>query len=80
MVNGPFIELGVHHPKSIPLFCDSPSVLHIAKNLILRDRMKHIEVTCHLVRYAINDDIIAPSYVPKNVQLVDTFTEALDIS
>ena len=76
-LKGLLLSLGVHHPKSIPLFCDSQSTLHLAKNPVFHERSKHIEVDCHFLRDAILDGLITPSYVPTRTQLADIFTKAL---
>ena len=57
------LSLGVQHPKSIPLFYDSQSVLHLAQNTLFHERTKHIEEDCHFVRDAIIEGLISPSCV-----------------
>ncbi|KAH1107220.1 hypothetical protein J1N35_010988 [Gossypium stocksii] len=71
------LSLGVHHPKVIPVFCESQYVLHIVQNLVFHECTKHNEVDCHFVRDAIQDGLIAPSYVPTSFQLANIFTKAI---
>lgn len=77
LLKGLLLSLGVHHPKSIPLFCDSQSALLLAKNLVFHERTKHIEVDSQILRDVVLDGLITPSYVPTKAQLADIFTKAL---
>ena len=76
-LKGLLLSLGVHHPKTMKLYCDSQSALYIAQNPVFYERTKHIEVDSHFVRDAIQNGLISPSHVPTTAQLADIFTKAL---
>nr|XP_016442714.1 PREDICTED: uncharacterized mitochondrial protein AtMg00810-like [Nicotiana tabacum] len=67
------LDLGVSCPSSVPLFCDSQVVIHIAKNSIFYERTKHIKLVCHLVRAKIAEGLINLLHTSSSTQLADIF-------
>ena len=68
-------SLGILHSKPMKLFCEY--ALHIAKNPVFHDCMKHIEVDCHFIRDKLVFGNVVTFYVPTGHQLADILTKAL---
>lgn len=43
-------DFSVPLPLLVPLFSDSQTAIHVAKNPVFHERMKHVDLDCHFVR------------------------------
>ena len=72
-------DLHVKHDKLVLLYCDNQAALHIAANLVLHERSKHIEADCYVVRNKIINGTLKTFYISTKNQLANVFTKALGV-
>lgn len=70
-------NLNQPHLVAVPLFCDNLSAIHIAQNLVFHERIKYIDIDCHLVRENLLKGTILLLLVRNKHQLINCFTKAL---
>ena len=69
-------DFGVSAAAPTPLLSDSIGAISIARDLVKHKLTKHIGVDASFVHAAVHDQILAPHYVPSELQLADFFTKA----
>jgi hypothetical protein len=72
-------DYGVSY-KSVPLMCDSSSVVCLAHNPIFHRSAKHIKVRHHLLRDHVEKGDIEMKFIDTKSQLADIFSKPLDSS
>lgn len=70
-------ELTTKECHAIMLYSDSQSAIQIAKNPVHHQRTKHIDVRCHYIREALNDNIVKVEYLQTEEMTADILTKAL---
>ncbi|KAH9781414.1 hypothetical protein KPL71_008457 [Citrus sinensis] len=70
-------ELG-HKQQKIPIFCDSQSTLHIARNPAFHSRTKHIGVQYHFVREVVEKGSVDLQKIHTKENLADVLTKPIN--
>lgn len=61
-----------------PILVDSQSAIKLAENPEFHKRTKHIDISYHFIREAINKNIVKILYIPTKEQKANGFTKPLD--
>ena len=72
-------ELG-HKQEKIYVFCDSQSVLHIARNSAFYSKTKHIGVQYHFVREVMEDGSVDLQKIHTKENLADILTKPIKLT
>ncbi|KAH9682249.1 hypothetical protein KPL71_027276 [Citrus sinensis] len=70
-------ELG-HKQQKIPVYCDSQSALHIARNPAFHSRTKHLGVQYHFVREVMEDGSVDLQKIHTKENLADVLTKPIN--
>jgi hypothetical protein len=66
--------------KSVPLMCNSSSVICLSQNPVFYGRAKHIKVRYRFLRDHVEKGDIVMTYIDTERQLTNIFTKPLDAS
>lgn len=65
--------------KSIIIYCDIQSVIHLIRNLVFHVRSKHIDVRMHFIRNVIEECVIGMEKIATTINPVDPLTKPLNV-
>ena len=69
-------EFGFEQQQPTPLWCDNQSAIKLAKDPVLHQHIKHIELHMHFIRNLFHDRVIEVLF-PTDNQVADIFTKSL---
>jgi len=74
-----YLLVDLHLPLTAPitLFCDNRSAIYIANNLVFHERMKHIDMDCHIIREKVLAKLLHILPVASHQQKADILTKVL---
>ena len=70
-------EFEFEQQQPTPLWCNNQSAIKLAKDPVLHERSKHIEIHMHFIRNIVHDHVIEVLYCPIDDQVADIFTKSL---
>ena len=70
-------ELGVTDLSPVKLNCNNQSAIHLGKNPVQHERIKHIELDIHFTRDKVIEGLLELVYIPTADQLADILTNTL---
>ena len=74
------MDFGVSVTTLTPIYGDNQSAIKIVGNPIFHERMKHLEVALHFVRYHYLAGTLSLPYLASTQQIADLFTKAHTLS
>lgn len=59
------------------IFCDNRAAIDFSKSKVEKNRTKHIDISYHIVREKVEDELLELQYVPSNENPADVLTKGL---
>ncbi|GJX06150.1 hypothetical protein Tco_0194082 [Tanacetum coccineum] len=75
-LKGLLIELGVNL-RSVVVNCDNQSAIHLSRNAMFHERMKHINVRYHFIREIVESKEIGVAKIGTKDNAADAFTKVV---
>ena len=70
-------DFDIPAPLPVPLWCDNLTTLHIMQNSVFHERMKHLDIDCHIVRERFKSGLLLPQNVSSASQPADVIPKSL---